>query len=242
MKKIKGKLAVVLSLMLVSITGCGDGSNRNMQSQNAVDNAIQGQIAKEEAKTASATTGQKEDVSTEAATQADTQVATQSDSTEEKTAKKFTEATTEKKDFMEEIKESYIETPDASVDIDLTAMGSDMVYATVYQMVYESPQDYVGKKIKMRGAYTTANSTMNDLIYHYVIIKDAAACCSQGLEFVWGDGSHADSEYPELGTEVEVIGVYETYTEEGDPYLYSRIKGATMKLIDTSSGTTADAR
>ncbi|MEE1071351.1 MAG: hypothetical protein U0L26_03005, partial [Cellulosilyticum sp.] len=36
------------------------------------------------------------------------------------------------------------------VDYDLTEMGADMVYATVYGMMVE-PDTYVGKRIKMRG-------------------------------------------------------------------------------------------
>lgn len=26
--------------------------------------------------------------------------------------------------------------------------------------------------------------------YFFVIVRDATACCAQGIEFVWGDGSH----------------------------------------------------
>ena len=40
---------------------------------------------------------------------------------------------------------------------------------------------------------------------HYSIIKDALACCSQGLEFVWGDVSHVyPDEYPKDETEMQV--------------------------------------
>ena len=235
MKMKKKVMASVLAAMLICASGCGSEGNREMQSKNAVEGAIESQIQKEEAKTA--------EQPTEAATTATTEIVTEQDpSTEADTKKKFTEATTEKKDMMEEIRESYIDTPDASVDIDLTVMSSDMVYATVSDMVYNSPDDYVGKKIKMRGAYTTASSSATNLTYHYVIIKDATQCCAQGLEFVWGDGSHDLSEYPEDGTEVEVIGVYETYTEPEDPdFLYSRVKDATMKVVVEPTDTAARA-
>ena len=74
------------------------------------------------------------------------------------------------------------------------------------------------------------------LISWWGIIKDAMACCSQGIEFVWGDGSHTyPDEYPEQGSEVVVIGEFETYMEDGDPYLYSRLKDATMEVISTPS-------
>ncbi len=84
----------------------------------------------------------------------------------------------------------------------------------------------------MKGLYTTAGSSKTDLTYHYVLIKDALACCQQGIEFQWDDGSHAADEYPELGSEVEVIGVFETYVEDEDPdYVYTRLKDASMTVV-----------
>ena len=41
------------------------------------------------------------------------------------------------------------------------------------------------------------------------------ACCAQGLEFVWGDGSHKyPDEYPAEDTEIEVQGTFKTYKEK----------------------------
>lgn len=45
------------------------------------------------------------------------------------------------------------------------------------------------------------------------MIQDATACCAQGLEYVWGNGSHSDEAYPQDGTIVSVAGVYDTYLE-----------------------------
>lgn len=108
----------------------------------------------------------------------------------------------------------------AQPDYDLTAMGSDMVYATVYDMMV-NPARYGGKVVKMAGPYyhTFYEATNQD--YFYVIIQDATACCAQGLEFVWGDGSHAyPGEYPEDGTEVVVTGIFEPYTEGDENYVH----------------------
>ncbi|MBR4994032.1 MAG: hypothetical protein IKY04_07250, partial [Lachnospiraceae bacterium] len=44
----------------------------------------------------------------------------------------------------EELKEREEQGADPSVDYDLTVMGKDMVYATVFQMV-TNPNDYIGK-------------------------------------------------------------------------------------------------
>lgn len=115
------------------------------------------------------------------------------------------------------------------VDVDLTQMGSDMVYATVYQMMVD-PETYVGKTVRMRGSYYATWYEQTMKYYHYVIINDATACCSQGMEFVWEDGNHKyPEEYPAAETEVEVTGVFETYREEGDTNLYCRLKDAVIK-------------
>lgn len=53
------------------------------------------------------------------------------------------------------------------------------------------------------------------------MIQDATACCSQGLEFVWGDGIHVwPQEYPEDGHEVTATGVFEVYSEGVAKYIH----------------------
>lgn len=122
------------------------------------------------------------------------------------------------------------ETLDESVDYDLTKMGSDMVYATVYQMMV-NPKDYEGKKVRVQGLYYGAWYEPTSQYYFYVIIQDALACCSQGIEFIWEDGNHVyPDEYPQDGSEVEVMGVFETYQEEGDETIYCRLRDSSLKV------------
>ena len=107
-----------------------------------------------------------------------------------------------------------------------------MVYATVYQMIYGDPEAYVGKTFKAAGTLTVATSNVTNLYYPYVLIKDALACCQQGVEFQWGEGDHTTPEdFAEEGSEIEVIGTFETYREEGDPSLYTRLKDTNVKVI-----------
>ena len=118
----------------------------------------------------------------------------------------------------------------STVDYDLTEMSSDMVYAMVYQMMME-PEKYEGKTFRMEGIYYTVYSEDTKKYYHYCIIQDATACCAQGMEFVWDDGSHAyPDEYPEENADVIVEGTFETYTESGDSNLYCRLKDASMEV------------
>ena len=90
----------------------------------------------------------------------------------------------------------------AAVDIDLTKMSSTMVYSTVFNMV-NNPTNFVGKTMRMRGEYTTYHISIDDptQIIHACLVRDAAGCCSQGLEFVLSDGK-----YPAGANEITVVG------------------------------------
>ena len=56
-------------------------------------------------------------------------------------------------------------------------------YAAFYQLMVE-PDKYIGKTLCIDGLYYTGQNEKTGTYYHYSIIKDALACCSQGLEFV----------------------------------------------------------
>lgn len=114
-----------------------------------------------------------------------------------------------------------------TVDYDLTEMSSDMVYATVSDMI-SSPDTYKSKTVRITGPFRHAHSDEYQSDYFAVLIKDAAACCSQGFEFVWADGSHAwPADYPAEDTEVVVTGSFDTY-REGDT-TYCHLVGASLQ-------------
>lgn len=243
MKKYGRKhLAAIGIICLLSMTACGSEGGRSVNSTNAVDNAIQGQIAAEEKKTAVPTTevivteantkdNSAAEVNTTESTTAEVNT-TESNASEAATEKKAERTAEDDKKLLDDIHAAYQEDADLSVDIDLTAMDSDMVYATVYQMIYGDPDAYVGKTFKAAGTLTIATSSVTDLLYPYVLIKDALACCQQGLEFQWGEGVHTSAEdFAEEGSEIEVTGTFETYMEEGDPNLYTRLKDTNVKVI-----------
>ena len=68
------------------------------------------------------------------------------------------------------------------VDVDLTEMSPTMVYSEVYNMMM-TPEDYVGKSVRMNGMYVSFYEEENDFRYFACIVKDATACCSQGM--IW---------------------------------------------------------
>ena len=88
-------------------------------------------------------------------------------------------------------------------------------------MVYE-PDRYRGKTVKMKGSFAMFHDESTDKYYFACIIKDATACCSQGIEFdLKGDHKYPD-DYPEEGTEITVVGTFDTYEEGNAMYLILR--------------------
>lgn len=207
MKKVT-RGVLIIGVLLVMFNGCGKSgsSTGRVNTGNNVDKVLNEQV------NAAEQSGQPENT----------------ENTEE-------ESTVDSKD-VDQIGDSVQEDTDTipkkdGIDLDLTEMGSDMVYATVYQLMVD-PDTYIGKKIKMQGAYNATYCETTKKYYHYCIIKDAAACCAQGMEFVWDNGQHKyPDEYPKDQADVVVSGVFETYREDGDTNLYCRLKDATLEIL-----------
>ena len=109
--------------------------------------------------------------------------------------------------------------------VDLTEMSSTMVYSEVQNMMMK-PADYVGKTVKMHGAFSVTE--VDNKRYFACIIKDATACCAQGIEFRReGDYSYP-GDYPKEGEEITVIGTFNTY-KEGEQ-LYCELQEADVQF------------
>ena len=119
------------------------------------------------------------------------------------------------------------EEPDA-VDVDLTKLSSTMVYSEVCAMIYE-PEQYKGKTVKMRGSFATQE--VNGERLYACIVRDATACCAQGLEFEPGDSLAYPDDFPETGAEITVIGAFDSYREDagnGNYYVYLVLRNARL--------------
>lgn len=112
-----------------------------------------------------------------------------------------------------------------NLDVDLTKLSSTMVYSEVYNMMY-TPDDYIGKTVKMKGQFAYYEDPETKVQYFACIIADATACCSQGLEFILTGEHTYPNDYPELGSEITVTGTFEVYTENG--FQYCRLKDAAI--------------
>lgn len=116
--------------------------------------------------------------------------------------------------------------------VDLTVLSSTMVYVEVFNML-SSPENYIGKTVKMHGQFSTGKlyaqdgSLSDGGIVFACIIQDAAACCAQGIPFALSDESASYPEdYPALGDSITVIGTFELHEENG--LSYCRLKDAEM--------------
>ncbi len=82
-----------------------------------------------------------------------------------------------------------------------------MVYAEGSAMMLH-PEDYVGKSVRMRGAFAMAEGDGRN--YYACFIADAAACCAQGIEFVLeGEDTYPEG-YPQDG-EITVRNLRHVY-------------------------------
>ena len=104
-----------------------------------------------------------------------------------------------------------------SVDVDLTALSATMVYAEVYNMV-SHPEDYIGKTVKMDGAFAYYHDEATGGDYFACIVQDATACCAEGIEFVLAGEHVYPADYPAPDEEICVVGEFDTYLEDGNSY------------------------
>ncbi len=95
-----------------------------------------------------------------------------------------------------------------AVDIDLTRMNANMVYAEVFNMLIE-PEFYEGKTVRIRGSLHIPEQLEGAPPYS-CIVWDATACCPAGLGFYLADD--ADITMPEEDEIITVVGTY-TCTE-----------------------------
>jgi len=96
-------------------------------------------------------------------------------------------------------------------DVDLTALGKVIAHAKITEM-YENPDDYIGKTIKVKGEYEA--ETWQNTDYHYLVIQGEEGCCPQVFQLRWND----EIERPSRGNTIEVFGVFDEHDELDDTW------------------------
>lgn len=190
---------IVLGLLLSSILTSGCGNSK-------VDEIIQNQEEKEES------------ISTDSAEKISVDMENPNKDAENKPA-----------NMAEPVKQEDIQSGNDSniidIDLDLTTMSSTMVYSEVYNIMCY-PDEYREKCIKMSGTCSIFEDLTTGQLYYACIIQDATQCCQQGIEFNLQDSYIYPDDYPENGQEVTVVGIFETYAEDG--VLYCRLRDAVL--------------
>lgn len=190
---------IVLGLLLSSILTSGCGNSK-------VDEIIQNQEEKEES------------ISTDSAEKISVDMENPNKDAENKPA-----------NMAEPVKQEDIQSGNDSniidIDLDLTTMSSTMVYSEVYNIMCY-PDEYREKCIKMSGTCSIFEDVVTGQLYYACIIQDATQCCQQGIEFNLQDSYIYPDDYPENGEEVTVVGIFETYAEDG--VLYCRLRDAVL--------------
>ena len=199
----------IIFIIFVAIAGCGkkrQNKNQMFSTTKSVKDTIEEEMNKEEEK--------KEKAENEKALKNDFQ-ATEED------VKEINEDKNEENKKAENVGGEN----QKDIDYDLTEMNSDMIYATVF-MVVQDPESYAGKTFKIYGNSYTFPTTEGKSMTHYCLIKDALACCAQGLEFI---SSNSDEKYPDDGDEIVVTGTLESYTVEDIPMPLCRLVNAKIE-------------
>jgi len=111
------------------------------------------------------------------------------------------------------------ESDKANVDIDLTRLSATMLAAEVTN-IYNNGNANIGKTIRVRGDYFNFYNAEMDIHFHYVLTLNEDDCCQEGFEFrLSGDHVYPD-DYPQIGTSIEVTGVFSSYEELGMIFYY----------------------
>mgnify|MGYP002856058522 CR=1 FL=1 len=214
----KNVTAVIVALVLTaSLAACGkaDNTGKRNDSGTGVSDVLDEGVSKEEAKSETTTKATTEEITTQEITTEE--VKEDETTTEENEASDVTSDENTPK-------EATVVPPE--VDVDLTTLSSTMVYSEVYNMM-TTPDDYLGKNVKMAGNFAVYTDEATGKVYFACIIQDATACCAQGIEFVLAGDYRYPEDYPNVNDIITVTGTFNTYEEDG--WVYCTLLDATME-------------
>ena len=105
------------------------------------------------------------------------------------------------------------------VDMDLTGLSGTILSAQLFNIT-DNPSFYVGQTMRIQGQFFSYDFDGN-YFTNIIVSQDVAGCCVEGMEFVWDDRVHVfPDDYPEQDANIEVVGVYSTFEENGRVFYY----------------------
>lgn len=105
--------------------------------------------------------------------------------------------------------------PDEVVEI------RERMFLTHVRQIYETPENYLGKTIRLEGMYSSL--PRGDSSYHLVYREDGCCGGMVGFEFTY------DGKIPEKNDWIQVVGVLEEFDLGGEQMLVIRAK--TVKVM-----------
>jgi hypothetical protein len=99
----------------------------------------------------------------------------------------------------------------SDADIDLTPLSVTMKYAEAVN-IYQDPEKYLGKTIRVDGAYNASLDETTGTLYQAVLIVDTLACCATGFYFELDEGAVFSTAGEPT---VEVTGVFSSFETSG---------------------------
>ncbi len=100
----------------------------------------------------------------------------------------------------------------SGADIDLTVLSKTAAYAQNFNILTDG-QEYESKTIKIQGNFFSNYEEQFNKRFYSCLFYDATACCQIGLNFIWlGEHSYPE-DYPDEGSEIEIMGKYVHHME-----------------------------
>ena len=96
------------------------------------------------------------------------------------------------------------------VDVDLTGLSTTVLSAEMMNIIVNS-QDYLGQTIRVSGTYDFIIHEPTGEYYHYIITVLGDECCREGFEIVLNGDSIGRDNYPAVGAQIQVDGVFSRY-------------------------------
>ena len=101
------------------------------------------------------------------------------------------------------------------IDVDLSNESATMAYTEMYVMV-QSPEEYLGKEIKIKGQYMKLKPDKSGKQLYGIFVYDTACCCQVGIEFCPKDKKSLDG--VKTGDTLTVAGTFTTYEEDSETF------------------------
>ena len=104
-------------------------------------------------------------------------------------------------------------------------------------VVTGTPEDYIGKRIKLPGQFSYYQKMDENYqpvpgtLHVGCLVSDTLGCCSLGVDFNLKEEHVFPEDYPEVGTDISVTGVCDIYFDENEFVTVICLNDAEMEIL-----------